>query len=217
MRSNKIEEYKKSLSLTQEQREIIVGKILGDGHLETMNGGKTYRLKIEQSAYQKDYVYWMYEIFKSWIHQEPKLKIKNKNDKQFFSYWFNTYASGQLRFYGQQFYPNGKKVIPKIIKKLLTPRVLAIWFMDDGSFKSIKHRTFIIHTIGYKKRELLFVVEVLKEKFGISASLHKQFGNRWRIYVNSGSASKFKEVIEPYVIPSLRYKLGYLDNNMPKE
>ncbi len=208
MRLKKIEEYKKTLSLTQEQREIIVGKILGDGHLETANNGKTYRLKIEQSAQQKDYVFWLYKIFKPWTNKKPQLKIRNIREKQFFSYWFNTYSSGQLRFYGQQFYRNGKKIMPQNIKKFLTPRVLAIWFMDDGSFKSIHHHTYIIHAIGYRKRELSIIIKLLEEKFKISAALHKQFGDKWRIYINSKSASVFKDIVEPYVIPLMKYKLG---------
>ena len=45
MRSKQIEEHKKTLKLTKKQKEILVGLILGDGHLETLNKGKTYRLK----------------------------------------------------------------------------------------------------------------------------------------------------------------------------
>ena len=46
--SRDIEEYKQHLKLTRTQREVLVGLLLGDGHLETQNGGRTYRLKIEQ-------------------------------------------------------------------------------------------------------------------------------------------------------------------------
>lgn len=47
----------KTLKLTQKQREIIMGLILEDGHLETRTNGKTYRL-VEHSIKQKDYVLW---------------------------------------------------------------------------------------------------------------------------------------------------------------
>jgi len=43
MYSKEIENQKKRLKLTKRQKEILVGKILGDGHLETQDNGKTYR------------------------------------------------------------------------------------------------------------------------------------------------------------------------------
>ena len=53
----------KNLKLSSELREIIVGKLLGDGHLETQNDGKTWRLKIEHSIKQKEYVIHQYHLF----------------------------------------------------------------------------------------------------------------------------------------------------------
>ena len=64
MRSNEIESYKKTLKLSNFQKEVLAGTLLGDGCLETQNKGRTYRLKVEHSLTQKDYVNWKYEIFK---------------------------------------------------------------------------------------------------------------------------------------------------------
>ncbi|HDH31586.1 MAG TPA: hypothetical protein ENH26_02315 [Candidatus Wolfebacteria bacterium] len=207
MRSKIIEQHKKKLKLNQKQRSIIIGMLLGDGHLETLNNGRTYRLKVEHSIKQKEYVKWLYEQFKDFTHQEPQARIKNLKGKEFLSYGFTTYSIGLFRFYAQQFYVDKKKIMPKIIKKLLDPLSLAIWFMDDGSWKSNKHRTYIIHTLGYTKKELVLVKEVIEQKFGIIVGIHKQY-NKWRLYVYSDSAKQFKNLIESYVIPSMKYKLG---------
>lgn len=206
MRLKKLEEYKQRLILTNKQRELIVGLLLGDGHLETQND-RTYRLKVEHSIKQKNYVDWLYQNFSEWIGQSPKARSKDSFGKKLISYGFTTYSSGSLRFYGQQFYFKGKKIIPKMIRKLLTPQALAIWFMDDGSWKSNRHKTYIIHSLGYDKQELMLAIKTLKEKFGINAGIHKQY-DKWRIYIYSDSAEKFKKLIEQYVIPSMRYKLS---------
>lgn len=210
MSSKKLEEYKKQLKkqlkFTNNQRELIVGLLLGDGHLETQNG-RTYRLKVEHSIKQKDYVDWLYQNFSEWVHQSPKARIKDSFGKELVSYGFTTYSTGLLRFYAQQFYSGKKKVMPKLIGKLLSSKALAIWFMDDGSWKSDRHRTYIIHSLGYSRKELTLVEEVLKKKFGVSIGVHRQY-DKWRIYVYSDSAEKFKQLIEPYVIPSMKYKLG---------
>jgi len=204
MHSKKIEDYKKSLKLTKFQRELIIGMLLGDAHLETRSQGRVYRLKVEQSIKQKEFVDWLYVALDNWTNQEPKERIV----KGLVRYGFTTYSHGNLRFYGQQFYPNGKKVIPKMIGKLLTPLALAVWFMGDGSRKSQKHRTFIIHTLGYTKSDLCRVQEVLETKLGIKSSLHIQKGKYWRLYILSESANTFKKTVEPYVLPSMQYKLG---------
>ena len=206
MRSTILEEYKKTLILTSVQREIIVGLLLGDGHLETANG-RTYRLKVEHGIAQKEYVDWLYQKLSDWISQSPKARVKNSFGKPITSYGFTTYSSGSLRFYAQQFYDGKKKVVPMAINKWLTPLALAIWFMDDGSWKSSHHRTYIIHTLGYAKRELALIQKVLKQKFDIDVGIHKQY-DRYRLYVYSGSSKQFKELIEPHMIPSMKYKLG---------
>jgi len=134
------------------------------------------------------------------------IKVKKSFGKNIVSYGFSTYSSGQLRFYGQQFYRNGNKSIPIMIKKLINPVSLAIWFMDDGSKKSSKHKSYIIHSLGFTKKDLVLIQRVLKEKFDLNVSIHKQY-NGLRLYILRDSADKFKKIISPYVISSMRYKI----------
>nr|NIQ06013.1 hypothetical protein [Candidatus Korarchaeota archaeon] len=49
MNTRTIREKKGRLALSKRQREILVGLLLGDGHLETQNNGRTFRLKVEHS------------------------------------------------------------------------------------------------------------------------------------------------------------------------
>jgi hypothetical protein len=46
------------------QKEILIGLILGDAHLEKSLNSLSYRLKIEQSFFHKEYVEHLYNIFK---------------------------------------------------------------------------------------------------------------------------------------------------------
>ena len=210
MNTKVIREIKSSLTLVKRQQEIIAGTLLGDGHLETQDGGKTYRLKIEHCDAQKEYLKWLYQEFKLWIPSEPYTKVKNGN----VYVGVRTYSHKAFQTYGKIFYRQGKKIIPKVIEKLLTPLSLAIWFMDDGSLKSVRHRTCVIHTLGYSRDELEKIQKVLLKKFDLHTSLHSQKGKYWRLYIQSQSADKFKRLVEPYILPSMRYKLG---NIMPKK
>lgn len=192
--------------LTSPQREILVGLLLGDGHLETQNNGRTYRLKVEHSVKQKDYTLWLYQQFREWIPGGVYERMRGNHKVV----GFRTISHATFRFYGQQFYPEGKKVIPKIIRKLLTPTSLAIWFCDDGSRKSLKHTTYNIHSLGYTKRDLQRVQETLLVKFGVTSTLHKQKSNCYRIYILSESTHTFRKIVEGLVnkFPSMNHKLS---------
>lgn len=205
MNSKTLREHKKSLSLSKRQRNILAGLLLGDGHLETQNNGKTYRLKVEHGLLQTEYTNWLYEAFNNLVLQEPKVKKRNEKPE---SIWFSTVSHGAFRFYGHQFYDslNGKK-IPKMIHKLLTPESLAVWYMDVGSKKSNKHKTHNIHTLGFSRDDLVRVQKALQEKFQLETTLHKQKGKYWRIYIPQKSTERFLEIITPYIIPSMKYKL----------
>lgn len=216
MNTKKIKEAKKNLKLTKFQREVLIGSLLGDGHLETQNNGRTYRLKVEYGEKQKDYALWFWNVFKNWTNMpSPKEKSrKSKLGKVNKSYYFNTYSHGVFRFYAHQFYPkNGDKKIPKIIHKLITPVSLAVWFMDDGSLKSKNHKTYHIAANGRSKSELELARRALRDKFSVESTLHKQYGD-WRIYIKTESAKKFEEIVGEYTIPSMKYKLS---NKMPKK
>ena len=206
MYSKKIEAWKITLNLNKIQREILVGLILGDGHLETQNNGKTYRLKIEQSLNKAEYMKWLYENFENFVLNKPKIKDKIRNKVATKNIWFSTLSHGSFRFYAQQFYAKGEKVIPKITEKLLTPLGLAVWFMDDGSKKSKFHKAKIINTQCFSKKEVLFLIKILKNKFEINAKLRYQ-KDGYQIYILSESMDKFKEVVGPYIIDCMRYKL----------
>ena len=216
MNTKEIKNKKKKLKLSKTQKEVLVGLILGDGHLETQDKGKTYRLKVEHSLNQKDYLEWLFAQFKDWVNTDkPYVKVRKDGRK---SIGFTTYSHGVFRFYAHQFYnQNGVKHIPKkhMFKRVLTPLALSIWFMDDGSRKSLKHKTYNIYTLAYSKRDLRIVQEVLLEKFAVETSLHKQ-GKAWRIYIPSKSAEKFTKLIEKFVLKfsSMKHKLV---TQMPKK
>src|SRR3989344_6680836 len=130
MRTKQIELYKEKLKLSDYQKEVLIGLLLGDGHLETQNNGRTYRLKIEHTYWQKDYTNWLYKIFQEWVLTPPQEKQQIVSGVVYKKYWFSTVSHGAFRFYAQQFY-NKHKILPKLINKWLSPIVMAIWFMDD--------------------------------------------------------------------------------------
>jgi len=196
----------KQFKIPSYQEQIIMGKILGDGHLETANH-RTYRLKIEHSIKQKFYVDWLYEQLMNLASNSPKVKLQKVKDKIYKKCWFNTSYSGSFRFYYQQFYLNGKKIAPKLIGRWLTPLTLAVWFMDDGSVKSKYHQAKIINTQAFDLTSLRRLQKALESNFEIKTKLRKQ-KEGYQIYILANSTPRFKEVIGKYILEGFKYKLG---------
>jgi len=209
MHSNKIERYKQALKLSNLQKEVLVGTLLGDGCLETQNDGRTFRLKVEHSLQQKEYVDWKYKVFKDWILTEPKVRKYSAYGSERNNYRFSTVSSGSFRFFAKQFYQNGKKVVPKLINKILSPMSLAVWFMDDGSIKSKQHKALVIHAQSFNKQDLRRIIKVLDEKYKIKSNLRKRDdGSGYVIYILSETVNIFVDLVKNYILPSMKYKLG---------
>lgn len=194
------------VKISSRQKQIIVGKLLGDGCLETANG-KTYRLKFQHGWSQKAYVDWLYEELQDIASSFPKIKYQKVNNKEYVKYWFNTSYTPSLRFYAHQFYRNRRKIVPKFIVRWLTPLAVAIWFMDDGSIKSKDCRARYINTQCYDDVSLKMLQEAFEKNYHIKTTLRKQLEGK-QIYIPSSEISKFYNVISDYIIPSMKYKLG---------
>lgn len=197
----------KSLTLTKQQRAIVVGLMLGDGHLETQNRGRTYRLKIEQSFGHREYVDWLYSHLGNLGQTPPRAREQTRAEKVHQKYGFNTLSLATLRFYGTLFYKDGKKVVPKIVGKLVTPLSLAVWFMDDGSIKSAHHRAKILNTQGFDSNSIENLRQMLATRFGIDVTFRKQKDGT-QLYIPSTEIKKFVSLVEEYIVPSMRYKLS---------
>ena len=206
MRSRIIEEYKNKLSLTDRQKEILIGTILGDGHLEKLYTPESARLKIEHSYKQKEYVDWFYDEFKSWIRTKPKQKIKKVFGKIHKNYGFCTYGHRLLGNFQKNFYVEKKKVVPENLLENIAPLSLAVWYMDDGSIKSNKHKGVFLNTQGFNGKDVKTLQGILENKFGIASSIRKDETGE-QIYLGGNSGEKFIKIIEPLIIPSMKYKI----------
>lgn len=186
-------------SLTQLEKSIIIGSVLGDGYLHIVPGRKNAFLEINHSAKSKDYVDWKYSILRNISKSAPKIR---KGNGSRIAYRFVTKQhSGITKIY-RRFYKNGKKIIPKIE---LNPIILAVWFMDDGS--RCRDRDVYLNTQQFCLSDQKKLLKMLKN-FGLRATLNKD-KCYWRIRFLKESIKKLNQSISPHIIPSMRYKLSH--------
>ena len=188
-------------SLTQLQKSVIIGCILGDGYVRRLPGRKDAFLEVNHSIKAKEYVDWKYSVLKNICESPPKTR---KIDEKRIAYRFFTKQHPQITEMYKQFYQNGKKVIPKGFR--LDPLMLTVWFMDDGS-KTKKGDVYLnCQQFDFQsQRRLLHALRLL----GIRARMNKD-KRYYRIRIYKESVPKLLELIEPYLVPSMRYKIAGL-------
>jgi len=184
-------------SLTQEQKSIIIGSLLGDEYLRIVPGRKNALLEINHSILEKNYVDWKYLKLKDLVKSPPK-KRKGKGGR--IAYRFFTRQHPELTKLYLRFYRNGRKIVPNL---KLDPLIIAVWFMDDGS-RCDNDYYFNTQRFDYFSQERL--IQMLEEQYQIKSSLNRD-KKYFRIRIKKESIEKLKEIISKYVISKMKYKL----------
>ncbi|MCS7352327.1 MAG: LAGLIDADG endonuclease [Anaerolineae bacterium] len=185
-------------------KDTLIGTLLGDGYLEPH--GRGVRLQIIHSARYKAYVEWKH-------HELAELKPSplHYQANRGYPYWrFVTRCHPVLTELRAIFYPNGRKAVPENIAELLTsPKSLAVWFMDDGACDR-RQGSLKIETQCFSHEELERLCDALRKNFGVEAHIHRSPKRKahW-LYLPVAQARTFAQIIEPFVVPVMRYKLPF--------
>jgi hypothetical protein len=187
-------------SLTQTQRSIIIGTLLGDGYLRIVPGRRNAFLEINHAFSQREYVDWKYEMLNSVCKSGP---ISRKGNGTRIAYRFTTRQHSELTELQTLFYKNGVKRVPR--NMALDPIMLAVWFMDDGS--SCRASDVYLNTQQFVLEDQEYCLTLLSS-LGIGASLNRD-KEYWRIRIKKDSLPQFFSTIRKYIIPSMAYKLNH--------
>jgi len=209
------------MKLNQNLREIVFGGLLGDLNLQTYTKGASWRLRQLQTLKYEPYVVHLHNCFSPWVKtgvcyttNRPHIVTEVAYSKAY----FNTVTIPDLAQFGELFlnlifaegktYPKHQKHVPevKILEEWLTPKALAYWYMDDGSYKgSVNSARFC--TDGFTYNEVESLVQVLRDRYGFICTIIKD-GPSWRIGNSTKSFSDFSDLVKPHIIPTMMYKLG---------
>ena len=185
--------------LNQFQKSVITGTLLGDGYMRIVPGRANAFLEINHALSQREYVEWKYSVLQNISAGTPKVRNGN-GERQ--AIRFHTRQSSELTEIFKQFYASKTKLIPKDLS--LDPVSLAVWFMDDGS--RCRASDVYLNTQQFDKESQLVLIRALHE-LDLEATLNKDKEYQ-RIRFLKKSIPKLFEYIEPYIIPSMRYKIG---------
>ena len=182
---------------------IVEALILGDGHLTSISGlSKSSRYSVAHCVEQKEYLEWKHSLLDRFdLAGNIKYnKIINRRYKKGYveEYRFKSKSHSIFTKYRNYFYPFGVKIIPKDLK--ITPLLLAILFMDDGT-KGMDG--YYLCTHGFDKDSVITLKTLLENTYNLDLSIH----NNNQIYIPKKEVKKFNLIIEPYIIDCMKYKL----------
>ena len=199
--------------LSKEERDILIGSLLGDGCLRIMTNTKYPAFSVSHSEKQKDYVFWKYENLKRWVRTPPwreeRIYHRDRNRKTI-SWRFQTLTNDVFSDLYNTFYKNGKKIIPDNLQSLLkdSPLALAVWLMDDGNKN---HKAVFLNTQSFSFEEQQRLSQILHDIYGFHVTVNSHSKSNgvqlYRIRIDTESTKKLKTIIESFMLPQFYYKI----------
>lgn len=179
--------------------QVLLGSLLGDGHIETRTTGY-HRYKEAHSIKQMEYAIYKAQAlgFKTFIR---KHSIKNPISEIHIEGSCPLLKEIYPFFYRQKI----KRVMKQILNKL-TPKGVAIWYCDDGTYSYSQDRCRIA-SCHFTQTENGLLKEYFGKKWNVSCSVKTMLGYRYLDF-NPENTQKLINLISPYVPPCMSYKLG---------
>jgi len=192
-----------SLQLSNIQKDVLIGKMLGDGSLS--NRAVTFGHKKDHEEYV-DYTLSMLGDVAG-----------NKQKDQLSGYGSTmsrarSISSISIENYFKDWFVEEKKIIPSNLQ--LSPISLAFWYMDDGCLITHERQEdrASFATNGFDEISVNYLLIAL-EKLGLNGVKYQS--NGWRIRLNSDDADKLFVMIAPYIPLCMKYKLPERYRDLP--
>ena len=207
--------------LTSRQKAIILGNVLGDGHLQIAKNEKSARLRFTHSMKQTEYVQWQYENL-TWLCEKVKQPYETTTKSGYSECIAYTSYQNELLRYHKYFYkptglskPKFVKVVPENLSEYLTdPLSLMVWYLDDGTLRK-DGGAVRIATQSFSLEENWILQDCLNKNFNIKSVLEQWPKDQYNLTIPSrgGHSKNFLGLFSSTVkkeIPSMRYKVENL-------
>lgn len=192
------------INVSDEFKQILIGSYLGDGCFTKIEDlGINSRFSIAHSIKQKAYFKLKWDYF-----NEHKLAGKIAENRVFSDRYKEGYYD-EIRFKSkthpifteirEKGYSETKKKLNIELVKDINNLGLAIWYMDDGA---VNLSSCNIACDKFTELEKYMLRDLISEKFKIELNVTAS-----TLYVPQKQFSEFKELVKPFVIESMLYKL----------
>lgn len=189
-----------------ELKQLIIGSLLGDGSfIKASSSSSSYCMSIAHKTEQYNYLEYKFSILNNY-GLVNNICARTYNDYRFINpsyteYRVKTRNNPLFTYIRNNAYADNKKFINLDIIEDMDALGLAIWYMDDGY---VTKSSCAFSTCSFVTSSQQRLADFLLGRFG----LHFTVGNNANsLYLISTDFNKFKEIVSPYIIPSMQYKL----------
>lgn len=189
--------------------DVLVGSLLGDGSISRC--GRGLRYECEQKESMKEYVEWLSREMNEYglkIGERNRTRKLNGYEWKYKSYRVISKSHKDIKLAREMFYPEGRKTVTEEWLGMLTPKSLAVWYMDDGSYDYNKN-TIQIRTDSFTLKEHHLIQNYFNNIHDIQISIAK-YGKgknkKYYLYFPRHEAKKFLEITHHYILKCFFYK-----------
>jgi len=193
------------LLLNQEEHDLILGSLMGDASVRQREKNSCFR--VAHSMKQEKYIGWKLELLKHFNISEFEQRKRIINEREVNMIYLSTKTHPVFNYYRNLFYTNGRKKITLEILNQLTPRGLAVWICDDGSYDN-KQGYIVLCTNSFSFEEHKLIKEFFNKEFGLDPTIGFRDGKYYYLRFKQGDTKKLIEIIKPFIPNSMLYKIG---------
>jgi hypothetical protein len=201
--------------MTREDKALLIGLVIGDGSLNVRRDKRWEnsfhsQLNFTHSAKQRQYVEWKSKLLQT-IFGGKAPKVTDINNNGYPGVRMSK-SNKYFRVLKRYLYADNKKTIPLKALNRLTPKALAIWWMDDGCLYEKKrngktHAWELYLNTYLTDSENLVIIDYFKNKWDISWKLNRDKGKS-RLRCSTVEGRKFLDIVRKHVleVPCMAYK-----------
>lgn len=179
--------------LNEKQHHLIIGSLLGDGHLRRKKETHNSYLSIKRCLSDLDYLKEEYNILKDLCSSGIKQRstFDKRTNKVYSSCEFSSKSLIDLNSYYNIWYKNKIKVVPNNLE--LNDLSIAIWFFDDGNLAYKNNRFYgSFATNSFTKDEVYYLKSLLDNRYNVKFVLTNKIKDQ---YIIKGSDHQFRPLL----------------------
>jgi hypothetical protein len=206
----------------------LTGSLLGDGHLrfthKNKEGQPSGNALFAMTLKSYEYIFYLWSVIykdiiskslpRPWPNPNTGLPVQQYTiNSKSLEILTDLHSQWYVCCFATELHNKFIKTLPLNISIYFNALSLALWIMDDGYWDKSQN-TIILCTDNFNYNEVLLLIEVLEKNLNIKSTIKNRIKSNkelcWRIRI-SGKSENLKilrELVLPYFIPSMMYKLG---------
>jgi hypothetical protein len=207
-----------------ETRGILIGMALGDAYVNVrLRGGYvSSEMRVLHSVSQADYCEHKAGLIKQHLGGNFSVTYGWHGPGKKYRCCAFSVSNPYFRQIKEWVYPGGKKTISERVLQMLTPEGMAVWYMDDGHARINRNKQGWISSVATQiatmcsKEEAEIAQTFFKKEYGVLFNLrfYKKIreGKQFLLETNTEGSREFIGIVQPYIIPSMAYKIAHVAN-----